>query len=100
MNFSWSGENVLGKATNQAKSLVVAKNLDGRLEVFYIGTDGAIYHNYQETPNGSWSGENVLGKATNQAKSLVVAQNQDGRLEVFYIGTDDTIYHNYQQFEK
>jgi hypothetical protein len=68
-------------------------NHDGRLEVFYVGTDTAIYHNYQVTPNSGWNGEAALG---GYAIQLTVAQNQDTRLEVFYVGTNQVIYHTYQ----
>ncbi len=77
----------------QAKQLVVGQNADGRLEVFYIGTNDALYHNWQTVPNGAWNGEVGLG---GWAKQLVVGQNADGRLEVFYIGTNDALYHNWQ----
>ena len=64
------------------------------INIFYIGTDDSLYHNYQDPsgPNG-WAGEKALGGS---AKNLIVARNPDGRLELFYIGTDNNIYHNYQ----
>lgn len=37
-----------------------ARNADGRLEVFYVGMDGVLYHAWQLTPGGAWSGENSL----------------------------------------
>jgi hypothetical protein len=87
---SWSGEATLGGLGQQ---IAVSKNQDGRLEVFYVGTDNRIYHNYQLIPNGGWRGESALGGF---AKQIAVGQDQDGRLEVFYVGTDGKIYHNYQ----
>lgn len=87
---SWSGEGPFGGA---AKQLAVGRNQDGRLEVFYVGTNDAIYRNYQTVPNNGWSGEMALGGS---AKQIAVGQNQDGRLEIFYVGTNDAIYHNYQ----
>ena len=33
----------------------VSQNADGRLEVFAIGTDGALWHIWQATPGGAWS---------------------------------------------
>ena len=68
---------------------------DGRLEVFYIGTDNALYHNWQTAPNGTsgWASQAALGGF---AKALAVGENEDGRLEVFYIGTDNALYHNWQ----
>jgi Aerolysin toxin len=46
VNLSWSPV-LLGGATHTATSLVAASNADGRLELFYIGTDGQLYHNWQ-----------------------------------------------------
>src|SRR5262249_12951871 len=89
-NGGWHGQLALGGA---AKQITVGSNKDGRLEVFYVGTDNNIYHNYQVAPNGGWHGELALGGA---AKQITVGSNKDGRLEVFYVGTDNNIYHNYQ----
>jgi hypothetical protein len=65
----WTGETPL--YGGPVKSLVAARNADGRLEVFYIGGDNNLYHNYQDpnSPSG-WSGEVPLGGS---AKSLVIA---------------------------
>ncbi|AEE54467.1 hypothetical protein [Haliscomenobacter hydrossis] len=81
---------------NKGKLLSTYQNHDGRIEVFYIGLDGHIYHTWQLSPGGEWSKSHLLGDITNYAKMLTVAKNSDGRLEVFYIGTDDRIYHNWQ----
>ena len=75
------------------QKLTAGQNLDGRLEVFYVGTDNKLYHNYQVEPNGGWAGQSALGGS---AQEIAVASNQDGRLELFYVGTDDKLYHNYQ----
>jgi hypothetical protein len=43
---------------NSAKQICVGQNQDGRLEIFYVGTNDRIYHNWQTTPNGNnWNGE-------------------------------------------
>jgi hypothetical protein len=39
------------------KALAVGRNTDGRLEVFYIGGNDVLYHNWQTTAGGSWSGQ-------------------------------------------
>jgi Repeat of unknown function (DUF346) len=72
----------------------VGVNADGRLEVFGNGTDHAIYHNWQVTPNGGWSGWNSLGGLV--TTDAAVATNRDGRLEIFARGGDDALYHNWQ----
>jgi hypothetical protein len=87
---NWAGAVPLG---GYARQLVPARNQDGRLEVFYVGTDSRIYHNYQSSAGGAWAGEAALGGL---ALQLAVVQNTDGRLEVFYVGTDHLIYHNWQ----
>jgi hypothetical protein len=79
------------------RALQVGRNADGRIELFYIGIDDVLYHNWQLAPNGYWIGENLLGPgAPAKAKQIAVGQNKDGRIEVFYIGMDDVLYHNWQ----
>lgn len=43
----------------------VAKNFDGRLEIFGIGTDGNMYHDWQVSPAGPWYGWQPIGVASN-----------------------------------
>jgi len=73
----------------------VAVNSDGRLEVFGIGNNQALYHIWQTAPHaGPWSSWSSLsGILTGEP---MVIDNSDGRLEVFARGTDDTLYHIYQ----
>ncbi len=42
------------------KMVAPESNADGRIEVFYIGIDEVLYHNWQLVPNGKWIGENAL----------------------------------------
>jgi|GEM_PF-3192754 len=95
---SWSGEILLGNSLNTAKQVAVGSNKDTRLEVFFIGTDDVLYHQWQLQPvsGTGWSNSVLFEGSTNKAKQLLVAQNQDGRLEVFYIGIDDVLYHDWQ----
>ncbi len=74
----------------------VGRNADGRLEVFYIGTDDVLYHTWQVSTGGGWSGENLLGTLTNKGKKLGVGRNVDSRLEAFCRGTNDVLYHTWQ----
>ena len=69
------------------------RNADGRLEVFYVGGDNAIWQRWQVSPGGRWSAESRLGGI---ARSVAVATNRDGRLEVFYVGIDNAIWHRWQ----
>lgn len=87
----WVGEMSMG---GYGKQICVGQNQDGRLEIFYIGTNDKIYHNWQLGTNGKeWSGEFAMG---GYAKHICVGQNQDGRMEIFYVGTDNQLYHNWQ----
>ena len=42
------------------KTVQSGRNADGRIEVFYIGIDDVVYHNWQLAPNGKWIGESTL----------------------------------------
>src|SRR5690242_11812341 len=81
-----------------SNTLVFARNQDGRLEIFCVGQDNVIYHNYQLSSNTTdqWYGQRLLETLGNKAKALAAGQQQDGRLDLFYIGTDDRLYHNWQ----
>ncbi len=91
---SWSGWVSMGTPTTTASSPypVVGQNKDGRLEVFAVGSDGALWHIWQPKPNhqDSWSSWMKLGGTppggTNLLSLLAMGQNKDGRLEVFAIG--------------
>ena len=80
-NNGWHGEEALG---GSADYIAADQDADGRLEIFYVGTNSKIYHNWQTVPNGGWHGEEALGGSGQQIAS---ARNQDGRLEIFYVGT-------------
>ena len=60
--------------------LSVGFNQTHLLEIFYRGTDGALWHLWQ-TPALVWSGPASLGGSLTGAPA--VARNADGRLEVF-----------------
>jgi len=65
---------------DSAKQICVGQNHDRRLEIFYVGTNEKIYHNWQTSPNGGWAGEAPIG---GEARQICVGRNHDGRLEVF-----------------
>jgi len=81
------------------ESIAVGHNEDGRLEIFAIGSDSALWHTHQTKPNQStWSGWSNLGTPTagTALSRLAVGQNEDGRLEVFAIDSDGSLWHTYQ----
>lgn len=77
------------------KGLAVNRNQDGRLEVFVRGTDGALYHRYQVSPNGGWNKdwESLGGELLER---IVALKNQDERIALFARGKDQTLWHLYQ----
>jgi hypothetical protein len=87
-NSSWSGIAALG---GTAKQLVVGNNADGRLEVFYVGTNDRLFHRVQVS--AGWSGEIAFGT---DARDISVARNPDGRLELFYLSASGAIGHSVQ----
>jgi hypothetical protein len=75
--------------------VVVAQNQSETLEIFYVGMNNDLYHNWQTAPNSTaWVGEMRI--SNDSARQIAAARNVDGRLEIFYVGTDSKIYHNAQ----
>ena len=82
-------------ATDAGGGLAVARNADGRLEVFVRGADKKLYHRWQQAPGAAltphWTS---LGGSCQH--DPVVARNSNGRLEVFVVGHDKTLEHDWQ----
>jgi hypothetical protein len=72
----------------------VGMNLDGRLEVFAVADDRAVYSAYQLS-DGSWYGYKRLG-GDHRCNPTVVS-NGDGRLEVFTVSADRGLWHAWQE---
>lgn len=74
----------------------VASTKEGMWDLFCIGADNALWHNYQMRAGAgaNWSGWKSLG---GQVKQFSVSQSQDGRLEVFSLGKDKAFWHIWQQ---
>lgn len=74
----------------------LARNADGRLEVFGIGPAGDLRHLWQRGPVGTgWSELWSLAGSFEPAEPQVIA-NLDGRLEVFLAGADGFVRHCWQ----
>jgi len=96
---TWSTWGSLNKPPNTSyiSSAAVGQNADGRLEVFTVGADGALWHIWQTAPNGTWSTWDSLGKPSNVDLSFpAVGKNADERIEVFTVGTDGALWHIWQ----
>lgn len=88
-NGDWGGWSSLGGTPRG--SLRVARNSDGRLEVFANAPD--LSHIWQARAGGAWSGWEVFTSTVVGAFAL--AANADGRLEVFQL-RDYAILHSWQ----
>jgi hypothetical protein len=76
----------------------VARNADGRLEVFGVPSQGTVWHTWQTQPGGAWVGSwsELYDNDALVLPWIKVAANADGRLEVFGAGGDDHIWHSWQ----
>ena len=91
---SWTS---LGGGIKADTSPAVERNSDGRLQVFVVGTNNALYYKTQTSPgSNTWSGWNFLGGGIAQGSSPEVAINSDGRLQVFVVGTNSALYYKTQ----
>src|SRR6266581_2318788 len=100
-NGTWSSWASLGTLSNVQflSGYTVGKNADGRLEVFTVGSDGALWHIWQTTAGGNWyntwfSSGKPSGMDLQPSPTLV--RNADGRLEVVAAGTDGALWHIWQ----
>jgi hypothetical protein len=74
-------------------TVTVARNKDGRLEMFAVGTANDLYRRHQNTPGGTWSAWTKMdGGVTNVAAET----NADGRIELFAVGNANDLYHRWQ----
>jgi hypothetical protein len=79
-----------------SSGLLIAKNADGRLEVFRCNPDQTLSHTWQTSPGAGWSGWFPSEPGAQTASSLIAGQNTSGSLEIFALGLDSAIYHTYQ----
>src|SRR6266511_1630162 len=92
---SWSGWYTLGGVIKAAP--VVATNADGRLEVFGVGSDNALWQRRQAQAGPSSGGWYIWRSLSGVIVGYpAVGKNADGRLEVFVWWTDGSIRHNWQ----
>jgi acylphosphatase len=95
-NSGWNGWYFLQYGSVFIGKPAVARNWDGRLEVFARSTDKNIWHIWQTAPGGPWSTWQKLQNGSSFNGDPAVVQNKDGRLEVFARGNDNNIWHIWQ----
>jgi hypothetical protein len=75
----------------------VANNKDGRFQLFFIGSDGALWTLNQSSPSNGWSPVRFLdgappGQAMNGDQIPACAMNANGDLSAFVLGADGNIW--------
>lgn len=80
---------------SQLQKLATERNQDGRLNLFAIGGDGALYGRYQTT-GGGWNPEGWQSMGGGWIVQVVTARNSDGRIEVFVRNVWGNVFHRYQ----
>jgi hypothetical protein len=95
-SLDWGGAFTRMGGSMAGTSFSAGTNADGRLEVFWQGSDGSAQHIWQPNPHApptGWSGIASLGGGIQKIK---VANNGDGRFELAVIGMDSYAYHIWQ----
>ena len=75
---------------------VVGTNADGRLEVFAVVSQDALWHIWQTSPGDGWFHWFSSGRPQVTLDWLDVIQNADGRLEVFALAEGRSLWHIWQ----
>jgi hypothetical protein len=73
----------------------VTINSDGRVEMFAVGANSDIWHDYQTAANSGWNGWIDLANG-NSIAGPACNHDLDGRLEVFVETGSGRVWHNYQ----
>ncbi|HKX72800.1 MAG TPA: CHAP domain-containing protein [Candidatus Saccharimonadales bacterium] len=83
-----------GTPPGLGSKIASARHADGRLAVFYIGANSAIYYRNQNSPGSiGWTSEIHIPA---YAKAIAAVTNAQGRIELFYIGANNGLYHRWQ----
>lgn len=90
------GANSGGGATQYSAFVgPVVQNSDGRVEMFGIGANSDVWHDYQTAPNSGWNGWLDMANG-NSIAGPAVGHDKDGRLELFASTGSGKVWHNFQ----
>ncbi|MEJ7599763.1 MAG: hypothetical protein WKG01_17785 [Kofleriaceae bacterium] len=95
-NGTWNDFQPLQAAHAISGGLSVARNADGRLEVFGRGFDAGLYHIWQLAPGGQWIANWVGLGGVLRDNAVAVIGNLNGTLEAFVIGSGGSMFHKWQ----
>ena len=100
-NSSWDALAKLGNPSGgfAGDGVSVAANADGRIEVYAIGSDGDLWHAWQnDASKDDWADFADLGGGHTAFVGVPSAlQNADGRLEAFDTATSGEVWHVWQK---
>ena len=77
-------------------AVAVTRTPTGRLEVFGVGTNKALWHIWQRRRHTRHHGRRGPRSAAVSRSEPAAIDNSDGRLEVFVRGTDNALWHIWQ----
>ncbi|MER6434503.1 TIGR03767 family metallophosphoesterase [Streptomyces sp900105245] len=89
----------------QMASLAMAANAvpgdatrNGRLELFGVGANRALYRKKQSTPGGSWSkwSAPMSGAGAGSTVAVATARNKDGRLDLYSADASGKVFSTWQ----
>ncbi len=86
-----------GNSQNNNAAFVgpVVQNSDGRMEMFGVGANTDVWHDYQTAANSGWKGWLDMANG-NTIAGVAVTHDKDGRLEVFAPTGSGKVWHNFQ----
>ena len=90
------GANSSGGGTQYASYVgPIVTNSDGRMEMFGVGSNSHMWHDYQTAANSGWNGWIDMANG-NSIAGPTVNHDKDGRLEVFVECGSGKVFHNFQ----
>ena len=96
----WSGWDTLATpaGTTVAFGVHVGRNYLNNQELYVIGVNGTMYHNFATPGKGSgWNGWDPVAPLPRAAArgDVNVGLNFLGNQELYFVGSDNQVYHNY-----
>lgn len=85
------------KFTSSYQGPIVGSDANGHFDLFEVGTDGNIWHNYQKAPNSAWGGWSNFGKPSGvNLTGITIHNDKNGDLVMVITGSDGNMWVNLQ----
>jgi hypothetical protein len=75
------------------QEIALARNLDGRIEIFAVRDDGELIHRWQTAPNAYFDVWYPMGDGFSAICAVVLG---DGRIELIALRSDHAVWRNVQ----